>query len=396
MNITDVGHLTSDADEGEDKMLKGAKREKKTVWEVAEFYTKTFKNDTKLLNILPPDILCKATDHIKHQIEMIEDLEKKGFTYTEGGNVYYDTSKFKDYGKLAKLDLNAKQRSRVEKDKNKKNSHDFVLWFTKSKFSDQEMKWSSPWGEGYPGWHIECSAMSTHYLGKQFDIHCGGIDLIPTHHVNEIAQAEATTGKQWVNYWMHGEFLVLDKGKMSKSKGDFLTLQSIIDKKYDPLHYRYLCLTSHYRKPLTFSLNNLEAAKTTLTRLKEKVQEFRNDNEKEKGNVSKCIERFNFAINDDLNMPEAIAVLWDLIKDTTISNKEKYKTILEFDEIFGLNLKEIKKEKINKNIKDLIDQREKARKERDFEKADSIRKRLEEQGIILEDSKDGVKWKKKS
>src|SRR3989344_6059792 len=255
INITDVGHLVSDADEGEDKMLKGAKREKKTVWQIAEFYTQAVKKDMEQLNIISPTIWCKATDHIKEQLEMIGVLEKKGYTYTAGGNVYFDTSKLKEYGKLARLNLKAEQKARVEKDKNKKNQNDFVLWFTKSKFDDPEMKWDSKYGQGFPGWHLECSAMATKYLGEQFDIHCGAIDLIPTHHTNEIAQSEAALGVHpWVHYWMHGEFLVLSEGnKMSKSSGDFLTLQVVIDKGYDPMVYRYFCLGTHYRKPLMFS-----------------------------------------------------------------------------------------------------------------------------------------------
>ena len=254
-NITDVGHLTSDADVGEDKMLKGAKREKKTVWQIAEFYTKAFKDDIIKLNIKNPNTWSKATDHIKEQITLIQILEKKGFTYQAGGNVYFDTSSVKDYGKLAKLDLKADTKERVEEDKNKKNKHDFVLWFTKSKFQDQGMKWKSPYGTGYPGWHIECSAMSMKYLGKQFDIHCGGIDHIPVHHTSEIVQSESATGKKpWVKYWLHNEFLVLRKGeKMAKSGDNFITLQTLEEKEFHPLDYRYFCLGTHYRKPLMFS-----------------------------------------------------------------------------------------------------------------------------------------------
>ncbi|MAG52686.1 MAG: cysteine--tRNA ligase [Nanoarchaeota archaeon] len=397
MNITDVGHLTSDADTGEDKMLKGAKREKKTVYEIAEFYTKAFKEDLKSLNILPPDKWIKATDHIKDMIKLIQKLEKKGFTYNKGGNVYFDTSKFKTYGELAKLNLKSTTKSRVEKDINKKSPHDFVLWFTKSKFTEQEMKWPSSFGKGYPGWHIECSAMSIKYLGKQFDIHTGGIDHIQVHHTNEIAQSEAATGKKFVNYWLHNEFLILDKEKMAKS-GSTILLKTLIDKNYDPLAYRYLCLTSHYKKPLTFSFESLDAASTALNNLKEKIKDLQQPSKpiKKESKLSKCIERFDFAVNDDLNTPEALAVVWDLLKDDSISNKEKHKTILNFDNILGLNLKEIKKEKINKKVKELIEEREQARKEKDFNKADVIRERLEKLGVILEDTKEGVKWRKKS
>ena len=278
MNITDVGHLTSDSDTGEDKMLKGAKREKKTVWEIADFYTKAFQSDIKKLNILNPNIWCKATDHIKEQIALIQRLEQKGFTYVAGGNVYFDTSKLEDYGKLARLNLDAEQQSRVDKDENKKNLHDFVLWFTKSKFEEQEMKWPSLWGEaGYPGWHIECSAMSMKYLGEQFDIHCGGIDHINIHHTNEIAQSEAATGKKpWVKYWLHGEFLVIGKDtKMAKSGDNFITLSTLEQRGYHPLDYRYFCLGTHYRMPLTFSFEALDGAKTARKRLVEKVLELK-------------------------------------------------------------------------------------------------------------------------
>ena len=277
MNITDVGHLTSDSDTGEDKMLKGAKREKKTVYEVAEFYTQAFKEDLRKLNFILPNHFPKATEHIKEQIKLIQKLEKKGFTYIAGGNVYFDTSKLDDYGKLARLDLNAETKSRVEKDANKKNSHDFVLWFTKSKFKDQEMKWESPWGEGYPGWHIECSAMSTKYLGEQFDIHCGGIDHIPVHHTNEIAQSESATGKKpWVKYWLHNEFLVLSKGeKMAKSGENFITLTVLEEKGYSALDYRYFCLGTHYRNPLMFSFEAMDSAKAGYKKLVDRVLELK-------------------------------------------------------------------------------------------------------------------------
>jgi len=284
MNITDVGHLTSDADVGEDKMLLAALREKKSVWKIAEYYTKSFKKDMKKLNILPPDIWSKATDHIPEQIELIQTLEKKGFTYIAGGNVYFNTSKLNDYGKLAQLKLDAEMQARIKDDKNKKNPHDFVLWFTKSKFEAQEMKWHSPWGkEGYPGWHLECSAMAMKYLGKQFDIHCGGIDHVPVHHTNEIAQSEAATGKKpWVKYWLHNEFLVLSQGeKMAKSGGNFITLSTLEEKGFHPLDYRYFCLGTHYRKPLMFSYEALEGARSTTKKLVEKVLDLKKSKDKE-------------------------------------------------------------------------------------------------------------------
>src|SRR3989344_3998841 len=283
MNITDVGHLTSDADAGMDKMLIGAKRENKSVLQIAEFYTKAFKEDLSRLSIIPPDIWCKATEHIKEQVSLIKKLEKKGFTYSAGGNIYFDTSKLKDYGKLARLNLNAQKYERVEKDTNKRNPSDFVLWFTKSKFQDQELKWSSPWGSsGYPGWHIECSAMAIKYLGSQFDIHCGGIDHIPVHHTNEIAQSEAAIGKKpWVRYWLHNEFLVLEGQKMAKSGENFITLSALQEKGFDPLDYRYFCLGTHYRKPLMFGFEALEGARNARKKLFDKILGVKNSNSKE-------------------------------------------------------------------------------------------------------------------
>ena len=363
LNITDVGHLTSDADEGEDKMLKGAKREKKTVWDIAEFYTQEFQKDIKKLNIQDPTIWCKATDHIKEQIEMISSLEKKGFTYLSGGNVYFDTSKVKDYGKLARLDLKAENQERVEKDLNKKSSQDFVLWFTKSKFQDQDMKWPSPWGVGYPGWHIECSAMATKYLGKSFDIHCGGIDHIPVHHTNEIAQSESALDvKPWVHYWMHGEFLVVgDSEKMGKSKGNFLTLSFVQEKGYDPLAYRYFCLGTHYRKPLMFSWEAMDSAQNAWKKLQNKVLELIEKPTQGKKNAESFIEDFQGAINDDLNMPQALAVVWAMLKDEEVNNKIKYRTLLEFDRVLGLGVESIKKVNISEEVQILMEKREDAR-----------------------------------
>ncbi|MBI5798249.1 cysteine--tRNA ligase [Candidatus Woesearchaeota archaeon] len=395
MNITDVGHLTSDADEGEDKMLKGAKREKKTVWQIADFYTKAFQNDIKKLNIQDPNIWCKATDHIKEQVEMIEALEKKGFTYTAGGNVYFNTGKFKDYGKLAKLNLKAEKQARIEKDKNKKNSHDFVLWFTKSKFQDQEMKWDSKYGRGFPGWHIECSAMATKYLGKQFDIHCGGIDHIPVHHTNEIAQSEAALGvKPWVHYWLHGEFLVLNEQKMSKSSGEFLTLQKVIEKGYDPLAYRYFCLGTHYRKPLMFSWEAMDSAQNALKKLQNKVLELKEKPNEGKNNTEKYIEDFQGAINDDLNMPQALAAVWDMLKDEKVNNKNKYETLLQFDKVLGLGLDRIKKIKIPEEVQILIEKREDARLKKSWKEADQMRDKLKALGYSIEDTSSGPLIKK--
>ncbi len=397
MNITDVGHLTSDADEGEDKMLKGALREKKTVWEVADFYTKSFQSNMKDLNILSPDVLCKATDHIKEQIALIQKLEKKGFTYFKGGNVYFDTSKLDDYGKLAKLDLSAEAKARVQKDSNKKNSHDFVLWFTKSKSQEQEMKWSSPWGVGYPGWHIECSAMSIKYLGEQFDIHCGGIDHIPVHHTNEIAQSEAAVGKKpWVKYWLHNEFLVLGQNeKMAKSGENFITLTTLVEKGYSPLDYRYFCLGTQYRHPLMFSYEALEGAKIARKRLNERLIELKM--EKGKGSSvkqKKYFDQFTAQINDDLNTPQALATMWDLLKDDALSNKDKYALLLKFDAIFGLDFKKIKEEKIPALVVKLAEERLRARQNKDWKKSDELRERISQLGYVVGDTKEGFEIKK--
>jgi cysteinyl-tRNA synthetase len=396
MNITDVGHLTSDADVGQDKMLLAAFREKKSVHAIADFYTKAFKEDLKKLNILSPNLFCKATDHIKEQIEMIKVLEKKGFTYFRGGNVYFDTSKIDDYGKLAQLGLDADTQARVQHDQNKKNPHDFVLWFTKSKFQEQEMKWDSPFGRGYPGWHIECSAMATKYLGKQFDIHCGGIDHIPVHHTNEIAQSEAANGKKpWVKYWLHNEFLVLGKEKMAKSGENFITLSTLQEKGFDPLDYRYFCLGTHYRKPLTFSYEALEGAKAARKRLNEKFLEL-----KKTGTVSvkqkKYLQTFTEDMNDDLNTAKALATLWDVLKDESLNDKDKHFLLLTFDKILGLNLKGLKKEKtkIPAEVKKLAEQRLQARSNKDWKKADELRDKIKELGYIVGDTKEGYELTK--
>mgnify|MGYP001607174491 FL=1 len=392
MNITDVGHLTSDADVGQDKMLLAALREKKSVRAVADFYTKAFKDDLQKLNILPPDIWCKATDHIKEQIEMIKKLEKKGYTYFAGGNVYFDTSTVGEYGKLAQLNLEIETQARVEKDPHKKNPHDFVLWFTKSKFQEQEMKWDSPWGKGYPGWHIECSAMATKYLGKQFDIHCGGIDHIPVHHTNEIAQSEAANGKKpWVKYWLHNEFLVLEGQKMAKSGENFITLSTLQEKGFDPLDYRYFCLGTHYRKPLMFSYEALEGAKAGRKRLNEKFLELKKSGTASAQKQKKYLEAFTDDIDDDLNTPKALAVLWDLLEDENLSDKDKRSLLLKFDKVLGLNLNKLKKEKLKipVEVKRLADERLKARSNKDWKKADELREKIKALGYIVGDTKEG-------
>ncbi|MDD5178562.1 MAG: cysteine--tRNA ligase [Candidatus Nanoarchaeia archaeon] len=392
MNVTDVGHLTSDADEGEDKIKKQAEKEKKSAYDIARFYEDAFFKDTEKLNILKPETTCRATEHIDVMINLIKRIEKNGYTYSAGGNLYFDVSKFKDYGKLARLKLDD-LKARVDVDKNKKNPADFVLWFTESKFKNQEMMWESKWGRGYPGWHIECSAMSMEYLGEQFDIHTGGIDHIPVHHTNEIAQAEAATGKKpWVRYWMHIEFLTSNEGKMAKSKGEFLTLNGLINKGYDALDYRYLCLNTHYRKPLMFSFEALDSAKNARERLNNKILEIRKNVDFSNASSRDYHEEFHEAINDDLNMPMALAVMWDALNDRELGDKEKYNYVIDFDKVFGLGLEELEEKtvEIPNNIQKLIDERELARKSKDWKKADKIRNDLSKKGYILKDTANGA------
>ncbi len=380
MNITDVGHLTSDADEGEDKMKKGAEREKKTVWEIAEYYTQAFLEDMDRLNLLKPTKKPKATDHVPAMIAQIKQLEVNGLTYLgANGNVYYNTAKFADYGKLAQLEKQQLQAgARIEVDENKRNPHDFVLWFVQSKHGEQEMQWESPWGRGFPGWHIECSAMAIKYLGERIDIHCGGIDHIPVHHTNEIAQAEGATGKSpWVNVWLHGEFLLMKENKMSKSKGDFLTLRVLVENGYDPLDYRYFCLQAHYRKELSFSWEALDAARTGLRRMKEKVRHL---SEKEGIANASYLSHFEEAINDDLNAPQALALAWELLDDKTVDNPDKLSTIVQFDRVLGLKLDEKEVTELPPEVGQWILERNEARKQKDWAAADEIRGKIEADG----------------
>ena len=395
MNITDVGHLTSDADEGEDKMDKAAKKEGKSVMEISEFYTQVFFEDMKKINTLTAHTVCKATEHIKEIIELIQRIEKNGYAYPAGGNVYFDIAKFKPYGELAKLKMeDLEAGARIEVDTKKRNPHDFVLWFTESKFKHHLLNWQSPWGEGYPGWHIECSAMSIKYLSEQFDIHCGGIDHIPVHHTNEIAQSEAATGKHpWVKYWLHGEFLILDKEKMSKSLGNLITLTSLQKQGFDPLDYRYLCLNTQYRIPMAFTLEALQAARNAFSGLKDRVLEIKK-HPTSKGNANPYEDQFLEAINDDLNMPKALAVVWNLVKDDEIGNKEKGELLTKFDRVLGLNLMAVEEVKVPVEIQTLIDKREALRKAKQFAESDEVRKEIESKGYVLEDTKDGVKVKK--
>lgn len=392
MNITDVGHLTSDADEGEDKLEKGAKREGKTVWQIAEFYTKEFQKNLKDLNILEPHTWCKATDYIKQQIDFVKKLEQKGLTYQTSDGVYFDTSKYSDYAKLGNLNLAGQQAgARVAENTEKKNSTDFALWKFSPKNSQREMEWDSPWGQGFPGWHLECSTMSIEKLGDEFDIHCGGIDHIPVHHTNERAQNWGLTGKESVKTWMHGEFLVLDKDRMGKSEGNLITLQTLIDKGFDPLAYRYLNLQTHYRQKLNFSWESLEAAQNGLFNLYSEVAAY---GEARVG-CADYEEKFLEAVNDDLNMPKALGIVWDLIKDKNFPGHAKKKSLLKFDEILGLDLDKISQEEIPKEIIKLAQGREKARQDKDFAESDRLRDEIISQGYIIDDTSEGFTIKKK-
>ena len=407
MNITDVGHLESDGDEGEDKMLKGAKRENKTVWEIAQHYTDAFFNDIEKLNINKSDVVAKATDYISDYIEFIKVLEEKGYTYRANGNVYFDITKVKDYTKLSGMDLDqlrTASREDVDVDVNKKSPQDFVLWFTKSKFENQAMKWDSPWGVGYPGWHIECSVISLKNLGEQMDIHCGGVDHIPVHHTNEIAQTESFTGKDWVKYWWHGEFLIDNNGKMSKSSGEFLTLSLIEKKGFNPLSYRYFVLNSHYRKQLAFSFDSLASAENAYFKLKSRVKAIKeNSDDKQAENteiVNKYKGEFKKCLEDDLNTANAITVLYDMLKSDDVSNSEKLALTADFEKVLSLELLKDEADDNNvhddlaKYIEEMIEKRQEAKKNKNFQLADSIRAELLEKGIVLEDTRQGVNWKK--
>jgi cysteinyl-tRNA synthetase len=405
MNITDVGHLSSDADTGEDKMLKGAKREHKTVMEVAQFYTDAFFEDCSSLNIKRPDVVEPATNCIPEFIHMIEVLLEKGYAYEAGGNVYFDTSKLADYfvfsSAVEKEQLQVGVRDDVSEDENKRNKNDFVLWFTKSKFEDQALKWESPWGVGYPGWHIECSCISMKHLGEYMDIHCGGVDNIFPHHTNEIAQSESYLGHKWCNYWFHVHHLNDKSGKMSKSKGDFLTVSLLKEKGYDPLVYRLFCLQSHYRKPLEFSYEVLDNMAAAYTKLVRKIAELKDEGEVDPAAYEEYRTRFEEALCNDLNTAMAITVIYDLLK-ADINDKTKLKLIADFDYVLSLNLIEAAKaagekapgvdEELARFIGEKIAERTAAKKEKDFARADAIRAELLDRGVAIKDTREGVVW----
>ena len=397
MNITDVGHLTGDGDDGEDKLGKRSRETGKSVWDIAAFYTDAFFADEKALNIKRPNVVCKATDHIQDMIALIKRLEEKGHTYTAGGNVYFSIDTIDDYGKLAGQKQEDKlSGARIAVDGNKRNPQDFVLWFTNSKFGEQAMMWDSPWGRGYPGWHIECSAMSMKYLGETFDIHCGGIDAIPVHHTNEIAQSEAATGHKWVNYWCHGEFLLNDKGKMSKSSGEFLTLPVLVGHGYNALDYRYFCLGGHYRTQLKFSYEALDHAKSARERLNSMVAELK-AKAKPESTISEKAESYKdsffAALFNDLRCPEALAVMWKMLKDNSITEGEKLSLLYSMDKVLGLDLDKVeakKEEKVGgEEDWKLVEERKQAKAEKNYQRADEIRKELEERGYIVKDTPQG-------
>lgn len=392
MNITDVGHLVSDGDEGEDKMEKGSAREGKTAWEIAQFYTIAFENDIKSLNITSPNIWCRATDHIKDQIKLIKKLEKKGFAYQTVDGIYFDTSRFPNYGKIANLE-NQELRGGARIDVgDKRHITDFALWKFSPKLQKRQMEWDSPWGVGFPGWHIECSAMATKYLGQPFDIHCGGIDHIPVHHTNEIAQSEAAEDKPLANYWMHCEFLLADGGdKMAKSGGNFLTIAEIQKHNILPLAYRYLLLQTHYRKQVAFSWESLEAAQNGLRHLYFAVRTLPVESLE---NDKVLNEKFLEFVNDDLNISGAVALIWDAIKEKSISQKQ----LLNFDKVLGLQIKESldkKDEVLSDEIQKIVDARNTARTNKDWAKSDEIRKELEKMGYVVRDGKNGTEVEKK-
>ena len=396
MNITDVGHLSSDADTGEDKMVKGAKREKKTVLEIAEYYTNCFKSDCEKLNIKWPDTVVPATSMIDDYIEFIKVLIDKEYAYLANGNIYFDTSKVKDYYQLTnhnEEELYVGVRDSVEEDTNKKNKADFVLWFTKSKFEDQELKWESPWGLGYPGWHIECSCISLKHLGPKLDIHCGGVDNIFPHHTNEIAQTESYLGEKWCNYWFHVEHLNDNSGKMSKSAGEFLTVSTLENKGYNPLAYRLFCLQSHYKNQLVFSYESLDIAQNTYNKLISKIKSLKQDKAMiDKEVYEKYDNLFKEALSDNLNTSNAITVLYDVLK-SELNNSTKLALIESFDKVLSLNLiqteDEIDNELLN-YINESIEKRKEAKMNKNFELADTIRNELLEKGIVLKDTREGT------
>ena len=401
MNITDVGHLSGDSDYGEDKMVKSAKTQNKTVLDIAKFYTEAFFDDFKKLNIKKPEIIEPATNLIPEYIELIEKLLEKEYAYISGGNVYFDTSKLNDYYVLTnhKIDeLMVGVRDSVNEDESKRNQADFVLWFTKSKFDDQELKWDSPWGVGYPGWHIECSSISMKHLGEYLDIHCGGVDNIFPHHTNEIAQSESYLGHKWCNYWVHCEHLNDKNGKMSKSNGEFLTVSLLENKGYDTLSYRLMCLQSHYRKQLVFTFDSLDNAERTYKKLKQRTLSLLDDGQIDNNMFEEYKNKFKDCLNDDMNTSSALTVLFEVLKDEMLNDYTKKAIVKDFDEVLSLDLLKEEEntldETLEKYILEKIEQRKQAKLNKDYSLADSIRNELLEKGIELKDTREGTTWSK--
>ena len=394
MNITDVGHLVSDGDEGEDKMLKSAREEHKSPLEIAEHYTKLFFRDLERLNIETPEVVCKATDHIKEMLEMVQKIMKNGYAYETSTAIYFDVSKLDKYGILSGINLNdQKAGARVDVDPEKRNPYDFALWIKAP--ANHLMKWDSPWGPSYPGWHIECSAMSTKYLGEEFDIHTGGIDLVPTHHENEIAQNKGACGKNPAHYWIHGEYLLINGGKMSKSLGNTYLIDDIIARGYSPLAYRLFNYSCHYRGKLNFTWEGIESANTSLIRLREGYQKHLNGNAEVSDEIIKDMEnRFHQAINDDMNMPLALSVVWEAVKYPEKSPKIA-QLLKKFDTVLGIKIDEVQETKIPQEILDLVEERKQARSDKNWSESDRLRDLIAEKGYIVKDTKDGTEILKK-
>ena len=394
MNITDVGHLVSDGDEGEDKMLKSAREEHKSPLEIAEHYTKLFFRDLERLNIETPEVVCIATDHIKEMLEMVQKIMKNGYAYETSTAIYFDVSKLDKYGILSGINLNdQKAGARVDIDPEKRNPYDFALWIKAP--ANHLMKWDSPWGPSYPGWHIECSAMSTKYLGEEFDIHTGGIDLVPTHHENEIAQNKGACGKNPAHYWIHGEYLLINGGKMSKSLGNTYLIDDIIARGYSPLAYRLFNYSCHYRGKLNFTWEGIESANTSLIRLREGYQKHLNGNSDISDEIIADMEnRFHQAINDDMNMPLALSVVWEAVKYPEKSPKIA-QLLKKFDTVLGIKIDEVQETKIPQEILDLVEERKQARSDKNWSESDRLRDLIAEKGYIVKDTKDGTEVLKK-
>lgn len=386
MNITDVGHLVSDGDFGEDRMEKGTRRTGKSAWEIAEIYTNAFQQDMQRLHILEPSVWCRATEHIEEQIATVKCIEEKGYTYRTSDGLYFDTEKLPDYGYLGRLDIEGlRAGARVDLGE-KRNSTDFALWKFSPPDTKRQMEWDSPWGVGFPGWHIECSAMSAKYLGTYFDIHCGGEDHITVHHPNEIAQTQACYGTRLANFWMHGYFLQIDNARMGKSAGNFLRVQSLIDSDYDPLSYRYMCLGAHYRSQLSFSWETLTSAQTALSRLRTASNLMGKP-----GNLDEdYMERFTGEVNNDLNMPRALAVMWEVVHSSLPDDRKKA-TLLAFDQVLGLDLENWQptEEEIPKHIALMVEERQQARHSRNWGEADALRDKIADVGYEVKDTPDG-------